>query len=755
MFTTWTYKHAGHSVVERGNRIRPERHNRKNIQKMTWRSNDWVKGFREEVESRVESMTIADVSPGVAIRRVLLLYENQQYREAANFINRLNYSTFKVILGELPVELFVDNIPHTLAILEALYARVFLADGLEISLKLLRPDSVVMQMVKVFALQQEDSSPVNSFTLDPKHPVVASCKKLLKVIVLSEPRMKKLITTRKRALDKSIKGLGQHGMVGTSENTLMNLHEALKLEFERVIHRYKSAVQKLDELSLAPKQPITRSISHGPAPIKASHQRQLSLRQEEIQERLIKNKTLLNVIEPTLNNQSMNTLLSILQKRIETDKDAMFQFTQLRKEVKDMSPNAIVASVLMRFSQGCQNVLELIKDFSDDDNDDSSTDLSGYHSDSDSAIALSGSSPTGSTTNRTYKYNLLYRSVRFGDRNRSTRSSGSSDNQSLTGGTSLSSLKSIIKSHPEMTNGSRGCFQTKIPQVEPRGLCKFSESPTPSLQLSSSSHSSTVSHDSWQVASLRREVEMLKSELTQSRRSIECLQERERKMKERLSEQARLMLDRGMRFENVALGERRPTALIRRYGNLYAQSRVDTLDALDSIAELEHAHDLKSKILFSAIVLSFRSVYNTICEIRSRVRHILQICEERERMDPTLRDLDFCISTYLKNSVDKFDLRKNLDEVLSQIWATLYDYPSLKKCEGLKHYIKDCVRLAWSLSNQYPPFVIEYDARTFRRDLHVRFHSSNQESEHIKTYLWPTLLEGKNGPCVHKGVVVT
>ncbi|XP_035212046.1 uncharacterized protein LOC118186127 [Stegodyphus dumicola] len=95
---------------------------------------------------------------------------------------------------------------------------------------------------------------------------------------------------------------------------------------------------------------------------------------------------------------------------------------------------------------------------------------------------------------------------------------------------------------------------------------------------------------------------------------------------------------------------------------------------------------------------------------------------------------------------------QNQTEVLSQIFATLYDYPALKNCEGLKHYVKDCVRLAWSLSNQYPSFIIEYDARTFRRDLHVRFHSSNQESDHIKTYLWPTLLEGRNGPCVHKGV---
>ena len=44
---------------------------------------------------------------------------------------------------------------------------------------------------------------------------------------------------------------------------------------------------------------------HGKAPIAQSHQRQLSLKADEIQERLIKNKTLLNVVEPTLENTSL------------------------------------------------------------------------------------------------------------------------------------------------------------------------------------------------------------------------------------------------------------------------------------------------------------------------------------------------------------------------------------------------------------------------------------------------------------------
>ena len=36
----------------------------------------------------------------------------------------------------------------------------------------------------------------------------------------------------------------------------------------------------------------------------------------------------------------------------------------------------------------------------------------------------------------------------------------------------------------------------------------------------------------------------------------------------------------------------------------------------------------------------------------------------------------------------------------TQIWATLYDYPGLKSCDGLIKYIKECVRTAWGLTNQ-------------------------------------------------------
>lgn len=321
-----------------------------------------------------------------------MLSDNKQYRESANFINRLSGNTFGVIVHDLPVDLFIESMPQSLPIIESLYAKVFLSDGIlqtRNSIQFLRPESVVMQMVKYFAQQQQDggstvqnpTSPTspssnNVWRWDYCGPFMSSCKKLLRVIVLTEPKIRKGLQQKRRALDKAIEGLGQHGLVGTSDENLMNLHDALQVEFQRVVQSYKVALSKLEELDLASshqngngKKSVSRTVSSGPAPIAASHQRLLSLKQNEIQERLIKNKTLLNVVEPTLTNHSLDLFLGILQRRIELDKDVLFQYTQLRRDQPSTTPvvstgkpadsSIVVAPLLMKYAHGCQQVSKL------------------------------------------------------------------------------------------------------------------------------------------------------------------------------------------------------------------------------------------------------------------------------------------------------------------------------------------------------------------------------------------------------------
>ncbi|CAN8000101.1 unnamed protein product [Ixodes pacificus] len=308
-----------------GRRIRPERApaHRRNVQKLTWRNSHWLHSFPEE--QRVASMTIADMSPALASRRVVLLCERQQYREAANLVTRLGQATFKAILPELPVEVFLDAVPQSLHLLEALYAKVFLSEGLNFSLKLLKPEALVFQMVRLFAQHADDSGYEQDYTRNRfvAAPVMlSSCKKLLKVIVLTEPRMRHQLSGRKKALERALEGLGQHGLVGASGGVLVHLHDALRAELDLLLHQLKVSAQKLD--ALAAQGPQRVSLSHGPAPTTASHQRQLSIRQGQVQERLIKNKTLLNALEP-VDQAGLEGLLAVLRRRIQLDKDVLFQ----------------------------------------------------------------------------------------------------------------------------------------------------------------------------------------------------------------------------------------------------------------------------------------------------------------------------------------------------------------------------------------------------------------------------------------------
>merc|ERR1719203_1174369 len=133
------------------------------------------------------------------------------------------------------------------------------------------------------------------------------------------------------------------------------------------------------------------------------------------------------------------------QRRIELDKEVLFQFTQLKKEIKLLTAknssnssssstgvgssksDPSVAPLLMRFQRGCQQVLDLMKEVNEDAlepniagsennlNSDGggSSDNSGYHSDSDSTVMMSGNSPFISKSAR---YNFLSRSVRSGSK---------------------------------------------------------------------------------------------------------------------------------------------------------------------------------------------------------------------------------------------------------------------------------------------------------------------------------------------------
>jgi len=214
---------------------------------------------------------------------------------------------------------------------------------------------VIFQLVKFFARNENDNN------WDYCGPFVASCKRLLAILLKQEPDLKLKLLIRKRNLIKCVESLGKHGLIGTANEDLVHLHRALKEEFEKVREAYSEGLKKLEELKTS-KECSSDQLKK---PIAQSHQRQLSLKVSEIRERLIKNKSVLNVVEPTIENTGLEVLLGILQQRIELDKDVLFQFTQIKNECKKSEKNKSealssdaqsVAPVFMRYQRGCQQV---------------------------------------------------------------------------------------------------------------------------------------------------------------------------------------------------------------------------------------------------------------------------------------------------------------------------------------------------------------------------------------------------------------
>lgn len=196
--------------------------------------------------------------------------------------------------------------------------------------------------------------------------------------MMHQPAAKKQLLARKIGIDKAIEGMGLHGLVGTSDESLLELSDALKMELNQGIINLKSAVSKTEDLivSNSKKQPVIKSVTRGPAPIQTGHQRQLSVKQEELNERLARNTALLTAIEPCCQTgRALQNLLDIVDQRINYDKQVLLQYNELKRlfnvsssssmnRVKDVwktfDTNTMIAPILMRFSHGCSKVIKVV-----------------------------------------------------------------------------------------------------------------------------------------------------------------------------------------------------------------------------------------------------------------------------------------------------------------------------------------------------------------------------------------------------------
>lgn len=155
---------------------------------------------------------------------------------------KLPHYTLKAALPDIPVDLLIETLPHSLALLEALYSRL-----VELSVtdtKILRIEQILWRIVYLISTGQDHFRPR------------IWCKLLVSLNRLS-PNTKNTLITRRRALERAVEGLGKHGLVSSSQTSnpensvtsnLVPLPVALKEELETRTEAYKLALHKIENL---------------------------------------------------------------------------------------------------------------------------------------------------------------------------------------------------------------------------------------------------------------------------------------------------------------------------------------------------------------------------------------------------------------------------------------------------------------------------------------------------------------------------
>lgn len=170
-------------------------------------------------------------------------------------------------------------------------------------------------------------------------------------------------------------------------------------------------------------------------------------------------------------------------------------------------------------------------------------------------------------------------------------------------------------------------------------------------------------------------------------------------------------------------------------------------------------------------MLAFRTCFG----LRERkVLEVRRLLHGLEKNDEPIQCLDRAVRQYLKDTSDSFPMGDVERQVANQVYcfskklikgikhtiffkvlSTLHEYPCLDTCTPLIHYISECVRHAWKMSNQLIPYYLDMDFTLglMRIEKHERFISSDDRSDIIRGYLWPALIQ--NNKCVCKAIVVT
>ncbi|EDO36896.1 predicted protein [Nematostella vectensis] len=738
------------------------------------------------------------------IGKINLRIDRREYDDLKSIVKQIPGDVLVLILNKLSIDRLYQDVPSSLGVVAAVYQKISSDCGDRFPVGILRGDDFIHYLVRYFSELLKFNDQTFSSARSREH-----IKTIFAICLQNDKRLKERLLLRVKQFARVLEGFAEHTLVEivsrSASKYCLKLHEALRIEMERATAHYKVALHRFNEvLQRVSHQNI--DVAHAGANKEeleertAEHMRLLT--RKTIEDRLFFNQSVLNAVDKGARGQVSVTLLAgKLESRVKHDKEVSQISSKkaavavkgvalvvrglrdsggrgkgcrgsgeggcgMRKRLHKLnSGNLIVIDIIklkvvplsikphtaydqkyFKTLQVLQIVNHLKKDFGCvHDEDTVIALLERFHSAYGMVYQLLSESENGSYSGgeeRSIPPKPRYETISI-----------SLTEGSLDGLDDAASDTDVFETVTQLGDDvDLDGISSALSSTDSEGGTSLAPKDRKRSRARKMSKRASVE----ELVRTRKELEMKEKELQKAQETIQQMNEREQQMKERLADQAQRQLRKGGKFEDLSEADCRPTKLVEAYDNLYTQTRVEALDGVEELEvfdRLEDSTDIKAKLLFSVVVVAFRTVTRALSDKVHRVKKILDIPEERRSQQA--EEINEQISAYFRSSASNFNINGIKRDVSSQLWKTLYDFPELQVCMKLQLFIEECVDVAWRLSVQTPPMVIEYESTVFSGKKHTRFYTSDMEADNIKFYVWPALMDKDNETVHYKGVVVT
>lgn len=198
---------------------------------------------RDERQSKSLSQLVLGESDTLA-----KFIEKSDFASASLCVERLAVNDLLDILPQIPIDKCIDDIPHSLIVLQVLYCKLLndstISDeSADQIMRILHKDRLLLQFVHWLSTNSDMAqSAENNYYLYLRY-----CAEILRIIGTVEPQLGSAMRTLIGGLRRCVSGLGNHGTVQASTQLNVTLYDALKTEFQLLLTQLKTVVQKLEE----------------------------------------------------------------------------------------------------------------------------------------------------------------------------------------------------------------------------------------------------------------------------------------------------------------------------------------------------------------------------------------------------------------------------------------------------------------------------------------------------------------------------